>query len=177
MTRRRRRRSTNVLMGILLLFLAIGSCATAAGLYKARRTLSFFDRAVEVDGMLVDWRCVGRSSDVRCYPVIRYVDPRGMSETFVEDHLSSPRPSFRIGTAVTVLLTMDERGAIGRVALKSYVNLWSLPVWLLVFGIGFAAPSLLLLRTLVPSKRAPKRRRKRIDASPEVQPSQGRSET
>jgi hypothetical protein len=122
------------------IFFVVGMGLLIGGIFAFQHTRRFLQTAVEVPGVVTEnvWR-EDRTSDNRAswafYPRIRFRTADGQEISYISNTGSSP-PSYRVNEPITILYDPQQPQ---HASIKSFVELWLLPVLLGGMGLVFSS--------------------------------------
>ncbi|MCL1038546.1 DUF3592 domain-containing protein [Shewanella submarina] len=116
--------------GMLNIFIVIGILLMALGIYLFTKTQEFIDRAVPVQGVVIELVDTGEGSMA---PVVEYRDEAGQQHIFKSNTSSKP-PSHEEGETVLVLYDPSAEDAPSTAKIRSTLHLWGLSYFFLGFG-------------------------------------------
>jgi hypothetical protein len=117
----------------MVVFIAIGAAFVAFGLFSLIRTRQFLQRAVTVEGTVVDLGAHSGSKGVVYSPTVEYRTPDGGVHR-IEDEGSSSHPGVELGDTVPVRYDpgRPEKGRMG-----TPLRLWGLGGFFVLLGLIF----------------------------------------
>lgn len=110
-----------------------GLAIVIAGAYQYTRIAEFVDRAVEVDGVVVEMES-NRDNSMR--PVVEWVDHIGETRTHYSNVWSSP-PKFFVGERVTVLYDPNDPKYPVKAKINTTMQIFGVAIFLMIFGAAF----------------------------------------
>jgi hypothetical protein len=136
------------MLGVASMFLIFGSAATFGSFLSFRSSYRKIKNWKTDVGTVIDYYAQSGGSQMHYAPRIQFVADDGKQIVFVAS-TGSNRQSYRIGANVKILYSPNDPE---KADLKSFTNLWVLPIFLGLFGLSFLVIGLLAVITVFTGK-------------------------
>lgn len=135
-----------------LVFLVVGIVLLVGTIYSIYWRLGFLNRCVETRATVIDIEWERRHTkdgwEEMGYTVFQFTDQRSGKEVEARGEIGSSSPSHSIGDEVNILYDPQHLGA--SVVVKSWLNIWGLPIVLGIMGSAFTSVGILTISGHIP---------------------------